>query len=192
MSHQPPHQQPPGWGTPPQPHQQQPWSQPPPHRHRQAPQPKKGPPKAALIGCGGVLVLLVLVGIIGVALDGDDTDAKRPTAQSSAPELTEEERASIDAAAGLPPEPDATDRARFLDALDAIDPRIVKPGKDDQAVSRGRNQCSSIKSSGSSREKLAQMALERFTVTTRLPEISTPQTGEKILDAVHTHLCPDF
>ncbi|CAM5652964.1 hypothetical protein SHIRM173S_10070 [Streptomyces hirsutus] len=44
-------------------------------------------------------------------------------------------------AAGLPPEPSTTARYRFLEALDAIDRRIAQPGTDQQAVSRGLDQC---------------------------------------------------
>lgn len=113
-------------------------------------------------------------------------------ANSQPPSLSAEDKAKAREAAGLPPEPSAEARKAFLDALNAIDPRIIKPGKDDQAVSRGLNQCSSIKSSPDDKTKLAQQALERFTVTTRLPEIATPDTGQKIVDAVHKHLCPDF
>ncbi|NML55682.1 hypothetical protein HHL19_36315 [Streptomyces sp. R302] len=105
--------------------------------------------------------------------------------------LSPDAKASARSAAGLPPEPNAKTRTAFLDALNAIDPRIIKPGKEDQAVSRGINQCSSIKTT-KDEVKLAQTALERFTVDTRLPDIATPGTGKAINKAVHTHLCPDF
>lgn len=188
MSHQPYPQQPPT-GRPPQ---QPGWGAPPP-----APQPPKQKPKAGNIiglGCVGVIGVLLLVTIISAAVSGgDDTnDSKTAAPTSSAPELTDEQRASINAAAGLPPEPDAATRKAYLATLNAIDPRIAKPGKDDQTVSRGLRQCSSIKSHPDDRDKLIQLALDRFTITTRLPDISTPETGGKILDAVHTHLCPDF
>ncbi|PWJ02403.1 hypothetical protein DKG34_38665 [Streptomyces sp. NWU49] len=117
---------------------------------------------------------------------------EEPTVDNKPSSISAEDKAKAREAAGLPPEPDAAARKAFLDALNAIDSRIIKPGKEDQAVSRGLNQCSSIKSSPGDREKLAQLALERFTVTTRLPEIATQETGERILDAVHKHLCPDF
>ncbi|MEV6102631.1 hypothetical protein [Nocardia sp. NPDC051981] len=105
--------------------------------------------------------------------------------------LRPEDRASARAAAGLPVEPDAKSRQSYIDALNGIDPRIIKAGKEDQAVSRGLNQCSSIKTT-KDKSKLAESALERFTITTRLPDIATPETGEKIVAAVHTYLCPEF
>lgn len=114
-------------------------------------------------------------------------------AQSSSPaELTQKQLDDAREAAGLPPEPKAVERQAYLDALNAIDPRIIKSGKEDQAVSRGINQCASIKSAPDDRDQLIQSTLERFTVTSRLPDISNPDTGGKILDAVHTHICPTF
>ncbi|GAB3167174.1 hypothetical protein [Streptomyces incanus] len=106
--------------------------------------------------------------------------------------ISAEDKAKAREAAGLPPEPSATARYRFLEAWDAIDRRVSKPGTDEQAVSRGLNQCGSINASPDDRDKLVRQTLERFTITTRLPEISTPETDGKILDAVHTYLCPDF
>ncbi|WP_046496539.1 hypothetical protein [Streptomyces odonnellii] len=123
---------------------------------------------------------------------GTEPEPSAKAAASAPATLSAEDKAAAREAAGLPPEPNATTRAAFLDALTAIDPRIIKPGKDDQAVSRGLNQCSSIKSSPDDREKLSQQALDRFTVNTRLPDIATPETGGKIVDVVRKHLCPDF
>ncbi|MFD3537601.1 hypothetical protein [Streptomyces sp. NPDC058664] len=92
-------------------------------------------------------------------------------------------------AAGLPAKPDAATRQAYLDALNAVGPRIIKPDKEDQAVSRGINQCSSNQDDRG-RTKLATLALDRFTVTTRLSNIATSETGKAIVKAVRTHLCP--
>ncbi|GHG05519.1 hypothetical protein ACFFSH_38685 [Streptomyces filamentosus] len=105
--------------------------------------------------------------------------------------LSPDAQASIRAAADLPQDPTADARKAYLDALNAIDRRIIKPGKEDQAVSRGINQCGSIKTT-QDEAKLAKTALERFTVDTRLPDIANAATGKAINKAVHTHLCPDF
>ncbi|GFH38898.1 hypothetical protein [Streptomyces pacificus] len=139
--------------------------------------------KILTFGCLPITIILALV-IIAAVVGSNSTeeDAKNQKV------TVDEDKARE--AAGLPPEPDAATRQAFLDALNTIDPRIIKPGKEDQAVSRGLNQCSSSSSKG--REQIVQQALARFTVTTRLPEIATPETGEKILDAVHAHLCPDL
>ncbi|MFE2017582.1 hypothetical protein ACFW9O_05930 [Streptomyces sp. NPDC059499] len=118
----------------------------------------------------------------------------KPTAPASETASQADRDAARDAArkaAGLPPEPSATARYAYLEALDAIDPRISKPGKDDQTVSRGLNQCGSIKTT-KDRTKLIEQALSRFTIDTRLPDINNAATGGKIVDAVHKNLCPDF
>ncbi|MDX3324725.1 hypothetical protein PV405_08600 [Streptomyces sp. ME02-6979-3A] len=141
---------------------------------------------AALVAAG-------LLATLTACEDGTSTSSKPEAAKTSAStELTQEQRDAARKAAGLPTEPKAAERQAYLDALNAIDPRIIKPGKEDQAVSRGINQCSSIKSTPNDRAKLSQLALERFTVDTRLPEISTTETGGKIVDAVRAHICPDF
>ena len=138
------------------------------------------------------LAAAALLTLTACSSDSEEaTTVDKPKA-SDTPSLSAEDKAKAREAAGLPPEPTADARKAFLDALNAIDPRIIKPGKEDQAVSRGLNQCSSIKSSPNDREKLVQLTLSRFTIDTRLPEIATPETGGKILDAVHKHLCPDF
>ncbi|MFF3931453.1 hypothetical protein [Streptomyces hirsutus] len=103
-----------------------------------------------------------------------------------------EEQDKARGAAGLPVEPSTTARYRFLETLDAIDRRISEPGTDEQAVSRGLDQCGSLKASPDGRDRLIRQTLERFALPTGLPDLNTPKTGGKILDAVHEHLCPDF
>ncbi|MFE2559883.1 hypothetical protein ACFXGT_28435 [Streptomyces sp. NPDC059352] len=122
---------------------------------------------------------------------GAEASTASPSTKAAAKTMSPEDLAKAREAAGLPPEPTVKVRQAYLDALNAIDPRIIKPNKEDQAVSRGSNHCRSIKATKDETE-LAQTALERFTVDTRLPEIATLGTGRKINDAVHTHLCPDF
>ncbi|MFJ4869609.1 hypothetical protein [Streptomyces sp. NPDC088757] len=133
--------------------------------------------------------------VLALTACGTTSKPERP-ATAPAPTTTEpspgpEARAGARAAAGLPPEPTATARQAYLDALNTIDTRIIKPGKEDQAVSRGINQCGSLKNT-KDEDKLARTALERFTISSRLPDIATPETGKKITQAVRTHLCPDF
>lgn len=138
---------------------------------------------AALTACGGS-------GSSGSTTPAGSANAKPATGQ--APSISAEDLAKAREEAGLPPEPDAKARDAYLDALNAIDARIIKPGKEDQAVSRGINQCRTVKDFPNDTRKLAEAALDRFTVNSRLPEIATPETGEKITAAVRKHLCPDF
>ncbi|MGW0933756.1 hypothetical protein [Streptomyces sp. NPDC002666] len=142
-----------------------------------------------------IAISALTVGLLAVTLAacGSSNDDELATSTSGSVSQTDREEARDAArkAAGLPPEPSATARYAYLEALDAIDPRISKPGKDDQNVSRGLNQCGSIKTT-KDRSRLITLTLERFTIDTRLPDINNEATGGKILDVVHKHLCPDF
>lgn len=145
--------------------------------------------KILTFGCLPITVILILVIVAAIAGSGqEDTMDAAPT-QSP---VSKADRDKAREAAGLPPGPDKATTEAYLKALNAIDPRIAKPGKDDQTVSRGLNQCSSIKTHQGDRAKLIELTLDRFTITTRFPEIATPETGGKVLDVVHKHLCPDF
>lgn len=92
-------------------------------------------------------------------------------------------------AGGLPPKPDAATTARYIAALDAIDPDIVH-GKEDAAVSRGRDQCSSI-GQHKSQDELIKLTLQRFTSPTH-PQGHGPEKAAKILTVVHDNICPTF
>ncbi|WP_328893705.1 hypothetical protein [Streptomyces sp. NBC_00236] len=137
---------------------------------------------------------VLAAGLLAVTLaacgSGDDKSA---TSTGDAVSRADREKARDAArkAAGLPPEPSTTARYAYLEALDVIDPRISKPGMDEQSMSRGMNQCGSIKTT-KDRARLVKLTLERFTIATRLPDINNEATGAKILDTVHTYLCPDF
>ncbi|MFU0241680.1 hypothetical protein ACKI1J_38820 [Streptomyces scabiei] len=172
MNHQP-HQ--PGWAT-------------------QPPQPKKKTHPAALagIGCLGIVFMVTVVSALTslTASDSSDKSDTSAPAKSSAPELTDEQRASIRADAGLPPTPKAADWAAYIKALDAIDPDIVH-GKEDKAVSRGINTCSGFKRYPDDRTKQVKFTAQRFTSPTH-PEGRDTATAEKILDTAHRYICPDY
>ncbi|MDX3629033.1 hypothetical protein PV728_01650 [Streptomyces europaeiscabiei] len=175
MSHQP-HPQQPAWGPPPRP-----------------PKKKTHPAAIAGIGCLGI-VAMVTIGSVLTSLTGSDSSSDKSgtsaPAKSSAPELTDEQRASIRADAGLPPTPNAADWAAYIKALDAIDPDIVH-GKEDKAVSRGINTCSGFKRYPDDRTKQVNFTKQRFTSPTH-PEGRDTATAEKILDTAHKHICPDY
>lgn len=133
---------------------------------------------------------LLLATLIACGSSSDDKASTTPSETISQADR-EAARDAARKAAGLPPEPSTTARYRYLEALDQIDPRISKPGKDDQTVSRGIDQCGSIKTT-KDRAKLIELTLSRFTIDTRLPDINNAATGGKILDVVRTNLCPDF
>lgn len=118
----------------------------------------------------------------------DDTSSSGK-ASSSPSELTPEQRASIGAAVGIPPAPDAATRTAYLADLTAINPDIVH-GKPDTVIDRGRNQCHSIKN-GEKHQRLLETTNYRFTSPHHPTGFGTA-TAAKILDVVHKRLCPTY
>ncbi|MFJ8844332.1 hypothetical protein ACIRFF_15670 [Streptomyces cyaneofuscatus] len=117
---------------------------------------------------------------------GEDDTAAKP---STPPTLTDEQRSSARAAAGLP-DPTPEQEAAFVAALDAIDKDIAH-GKADKASSRGRSQCQTIHENPKDEAKQVDFATKRFTSPTH-PEGRTPDVAKKINQAAHHHLCPNF
>ncbi|MFJ9691072.1 hypothetical protein [Kitasatospora sp. NPDC101183] len=90
--------------------------------------------------------------------------------------------------AGLPGKPDADLTAKLVAALNAIDPSIVD-GKPGQAVERARSQCQAISQSPKDKQKLTDLADQRFT-SPQHPQGLGPETAAKINDALRATLCP--
>jgi hypothetical protein len=97
---------------------------------------------------------------------------------------------AVESAGSLPPKPDAATTAKYIAALIAINPEIVN-GKDDKAVNRGRDECTSIAAWPTDREKLLDLANKRF-ISPNHPEGFGLATAARILDVVHTHICPKY
>jgi hypothetical protein len=136
-------------------------------------------------------VTLTAAAALGLAACGtapEPDPAAKPSATAAT--LSPDAKASARSAAGLPPEPDAATRTAYIAALNAIDSDVVH-GKDDKAVSRGLNQCTSIKSKSNDRPKLISLTNSRFTSPDH-PDGHGLAKAEKILDVVHKNLCPDF
>ncbi|MEU7163128.1 DUF732 domain-containing protein [Streptomyces morookaense] len=137
-------------------------------------------------------VLIAASGLTACGSDKDSsTDAKKsapPTAASSAPAApatTQKPVAEAEARAGIPPKPDAAAQAAYVRALNAISPTIVN-GKEDRAVSRGRDTCGTLHSFPKDHAKVVDTTRQRFSGA---EQFNTAQ-AEKILTAVQTHLCP--
>lgn len=121
----------------------------------------------------------------------EDTGTSAPsTPAATTSSVSAADLAKAREAAGLPPSPKPVDRAAYIDGLNAINPDIVH-GKDDKAISRGINACSSIKNLPGETAKQIGMTSRRFTSPTH-PEGRDTATAEKILALAHKHICPDF
>ncbi|MEV5241170.1 hypothetical protein AB0K89_18990 [Streptomyces cinnamoneus] len=116
--------------------------------------------------------------------DSKNSPAPAPTTAAAAP-VTPAPLASAAARAGIPPKPDAATQAMYIRALNAVSPALVG-GKEDRAVSRGRDTCGTIHSFPTDHGKVVSITQQRFSGAT---QVTTEQT-EKILTVVQTHLCP--
>ncbi|MEU1516305.1 hypothetical protein ABZ490_29905 [Streptomyces sp. NPDC005811] len=92
--------------------------------------------------------------------------------------------------AALPPRPDRDGEGAYVRALTAIDPDIVHD-KEDEAVERGRDQCATIHDHPGDREKQISAAMQRF-VSPGHPDGFGRVKSTRIVEAVHTNLCPDY
>lgn len=143
---------------------------------------------AALILTAGML-------LAGCGSDGDDKPSK-DAAPSTAPSTAQPPATTAVAApppapvaptGGPPPKPDPATQATYIAALNAINPQLVD-GKEDRAVSRGRDTCTAI-GEKQDRAKLVANTQTRFGSAVLTV---TPADAEKILTAVHDNLCPTY
>ncbi|MEU5150107.1 hypothetical protein AB0G42_23380 [Streptomyces yangpuensis] len=90
---------------------------------------------------------------------------------------------------GIPPEPTGDKRVIYLATLGGIDPDIVD-GKDDQAISRGRDQCAAMKDEKDPAKRIAQVE-QRFTGPGH-PGGFGPTKSALILATVQANICPTY
>ncbi|WP_159037340.1 hypothetical protein [Streptomyces specialis] len=137
-------------------------------------------------------VLALALTACGSSDDSSETPSSPGTTAEPAPEETVDQD-ELDAALeemGYPPEADAATEAAYIDALDAIDPRIDKDNPD-SAVSRGRDTCRTIHDHPDDRAHQIEQTNIRFSHPDA-PDGWGLATAEQILDVVHEHLCPTF
>ncbi|MFD9703797.1 hypothetical protein [Lentzea sp. NPDC059081] len=91
---------------------------------------------------------------------------------------------------GIPPKPDTATQAAYIADLDAIDPEIVN-GNPDRAVTRGRDQCTSVAKAPGDQVKLVELTAQRFTSPGH-PTGFGPDVSARILAVVRKHICPSY
>lgn len=133
---------------------------------------------------------LTSTAVVGIALVVLATACgAQPAAHSPSPSATFDIE-SAESAAGIPPKPDAATKQVYISELIAIDPDIVH-GKEDKAVNRGRDQCSSVKEWPNDQAKLVDLTQKRFTSPDH-PEGFGPDKSAQILTVVRKYLCPTY
>ncbi|MGW9638824.1 hypothetical protein ACWHAU_06655 [Streptomyces albidoflavus] len=133
----------------------------------------------------GTLAALALL----TACGGGDEESTAENKPSKAPSLGAEEREKIREDAGMP-SPTDEQKAAYIKALNAINADIVH-GKDEKAIDRGINQCSSIKRYKDDEAKQVELTNSRFS-SPSAPEGHGEAIAKQILKATHENLCPDF
>ncbi|MFJ9945751.1 hypothetical protein [Streptomyces erythrochromogenes] len=126
--------------------------------------------------------LLALAGCTGEP----EADAK-PTPVATVP--TTPAGPSATEAAGIPPAPTGDKRVIYLATLTGIDPEIVN-GKEDTAISRGRDQCTAMKDEKDPTKRIAQVE-QRF-IGPNHPNGFGPTKSALILATVQANICPTY
>ncbi|WP_448700583.1 DUF732 domain-containing protein [Streptomyces avidinii] len=88
-----------------------------------------------------------------------------------------------------PAGPTGDKRVIYLATLNGIDPEIVN-GKDDEAISRGRDQCTAMKDEKDPTKRVAQVE-QRFTGPGH-PNGFGPTKSALILATVQANICPTY
>ncbi|QWQ43070.1 hypothetical protein KME66_20380 [Streptomyces sp. YPW6] len=123
---------------------------------------------------------------------GTEPEPDAPAAGPSASAQAAQEQPADDAesgessdaekAAGIPDAPTGADRAAYLAAIKAVDPRIVED--EEKAIDAGRNQCSHL---AAPNDKSDWLAAQRFGNDTRP---LTDEQGKQLNAALRATLCP--
>ncbi|GGZ08049.1 DUF732 domain-containing protein [Streptomyces avidinii] len=132
-----------------------------------------------------LLAALAVLAVAGCS-SSPKTDAK-PTASATAP--TSPAGPGAADTAGAPPGPTGDKRVIYLATLNGIDPEIVN-GKDDEAISRGRDQCTAMKDEKDPTKRVAQVE-QRFTGPGH-PNGFGPTKSALILATVQANICPTY
>ncbi|MER7697025.1 hypothetical protein [Streptomyces sp. NPDC096095] len=116
-----------------------------------------------------------------------DAPAAGPSASAPAAEQTTEEAdtgksSDAEKSAGIPDAPTGADRAAYLAAIKAVDPRIVED--EEKAIDAGRNQCSHL---AAPNDKSDWLAAQRFGNDARP---LTDAQGKALNAALRATLCP--
>ncbi|MGP3683370.1 DUF732 domain-containing protein [Streptomyces sp. IBSNAI002] len=135
--------------------------------------------------------LLALTGCADADADHagkSDEGKQKPTASAPAATPTADPEAAP-SGAGIPPSPAPAQRTIYLATLNKIDPEIVN-GNDEKAISRGLNQCQSMKDEKDPTKRV-ESTNRRF-IGPNHPEGFGPTKAAFILAAVQTNLCPTY
>lgn len=94
-----------------------------------------------------VVTAVLALSLVSCSSDDGGSDDKAEPSKSSTPKATKsQDYSDAEKAAGIPPEPNAAERAVLIRALRAVNPALVTD--EDKAVDNARNQCATINGGG--------------------------------------------
>ncbi|MGW9385392.1 hypothetical protein [Streptomyces globisporus] len=133
---------------------------------------------------------LLAAALLALTACSPEDDKTAPAPAASTPAAQEQpaddadsgESSDAERAAGIPDAPTGADRAAYLAAIKAVDPRIVED--EEKAIDAGRNQCSSLTGGG---DKVDWLAAQRFGNDARP---LTDAQGKQLNAALRATLCP--
>ncbi|MGW1151984.1 hypothetical protein ACWD45_11985 [Streptomyces rubiginosohelvolus] len=133
---------------------------------------------------------LLAAALLALTACSPEDDKAAPAPAASTPAAQEQpaddadsgESSDAERAAGIPDAPTGADRAAYLAAIKAVDPRIVED--EEKAIDAGRNQCSSLTGGG---DKVDWLAAQRFGNDARP---LTDAQGAQLNAALRATLCP--
>ncbi|MER8086602.1 hypothetical protein ABTZ57_16065 [Streptomyces sp. NPDC094048] len=126
-----------------------------------------------------LLTAAALLALTACSVEQKEVNKAEPS--SSAPADTGKSNAA-EKAAGIPDAPTGDDRDAYLDAIAAVDPRIIVD--EEKAIDAGRNQCSSL---AKPNDKVNWLAAQRFGNDARP---LTDAQGKQLNEALRKTLCP--
>lgn len=132
-----------------------------------------------------VVTALTILGLAGCGGQPASEPAPSTTQSSTSDPIVSS------AAAGIPPKPDEATAQAYLADLRAIDPAIVDEDNPSKTINRGRDQCSSVKTSPSDQAKLIDLTNKRFTAPGHSDGFGL-EKAERILATVRKHICPTY
>lgn len=132
---------------------------------------------------------MIVAGVLVLSLTACGTPEK-PVTYTPPSVLPSSSASYDDYGIGMPPTPDLETRKTYIAELNRIDPDIVH-GKEQTAVERGRNQCSSIKTFPNDEAKWVTLTLQRFT-SPKHPDGFGTVKASKILVVVRRYICPSY
>jgi hypothetical protein len=110
---------------------------------------------------------------------------------STPPPASTETSSTAAADLGIPPAPDDATTAAYIADLQAIDAEIVGDKDPRALVSRGRDQCRSVKDNPTDQAKLVDLTNKRFTAPGHSDGFGLDK-ATLILAAVRKHICPTY